>query len=762
MKSFNKLILVIVTLALFTLLDTTFVKAQGSEWHGPANNESWRIVAACPWGAIIDVVNRESDTDPGNQTYEEYVSNFVLEPSSARLTPRRQNPLLKIDAYPGTPANYFAAVGLPQNFKPSLHTVPYPGSEDGTFAGLYLYTRSVLLWSQRLPIGTEILISQTSEVYLTAIVQNNEDCDGVNNAVAVASSRTALETTTLSTGYDFIPTEYISYRLDIAPSDGALQLNNIPLTTGDTFSHTQLLGNQLFYASDNLTGTDSFTYTARATFRASINSLGEQAIDHLPTASTPSIRGGASQPSISADGSAVAFTFEGINLFAKDGSVVPGVDRVGTHVYRHNLTSDSRTTTAISVTPNGDALGNNPSSQPDISWDGQSVAYASLASDLLSANANGLCQSDTNGASDIYVNRFSTNRRSILPVGNVCAAMSQSSYVPAIGGDGSRYVVAHTFADLSPVVDSDANNTVDIFLNKEAHATSAQSTLRTAAGDIATGNGGSYLPDISADGRFIVFETDATYLGEGIALADTNGARDIMLRSVVDPSASDTFTPSIRISLTSQNEQAMGGGSFRPAISRFGNHIAFDSEATNLMRNHNGFLHVYVRDQQIFEDGLRSRPCTVPLSLNAVGEPANGHAYNASISADGRFVAFQSDATNLVEGDTNGVSDIFVVDRDADGDYSFYSDVTTCTPGPRRIFRVSIASDGTQANGPSSEPDISGNGDFVAFTSAATNLVQNDTNGIDDVFVHYIGFTGEVRFRRESQASQAYLPLVQQ
>ena len=92
----------------------------------------------------------------------------------------------------------------------------------------------------------------------------------------------------------------------------------------------------------------------------------------------------------------------------------------------------------------------------------------------------------------------------------------------------------------------------------------------------------------------------------------------------------------------------------------------------------------------------------------------------------------------------------------------FYSDVANCTPGPRRIFRVSIASDGTQANGPSSEPDISGNGDFVAFTSSAINLVSNDTNGIDDVFIHYIGFTGEVRFRRESQASQAYLPLVQQ
>ena len=140
-----------------------------------------------------------------------------------------------------------------------------------------------------------------------------------------------------------------------------------------------------------------------------------------------------------------------------------------------------------------------------------------------------------------------------------------------------------------------------------------------------------------------------------------------------------------------------------------------------------------------------SRAAIVALSLYRqtvrsclYSQTGNGASLNPSVSADGRYVAFESAATNLVVGDTNGVRDIFVVDRDADGDYSFYSDPETCSPGPSKITRVSIAGDGEQANNHSREAAISGNGAFVAFTSSATNLVIGDTNGIDDVFVHFI------------------------
>jgi Tol biopolymer transport system component len=110
---------------------------------------------------------------------------------------------------------------------------------------------------------------------------------------------------------------------------------------------------------------------------------------------------------------------------------------------------------------------------------------------------------------------------------------------------------------------------------------------------------------------------------------------------------------------------------------------------------------------------------TEPVSRAPDGTAADGTSATPSLSHDGRFVAFTSSATNLVPDDSNELPDVFV------------HDLRT-----RRTERVSVASSGAQANGASGEPSISADGRFVAFSSAATNLVPNDTNGADDVFVH--------------------------
>lgn len=133
--------------------------------------------------------------------------------------------------------------------------------------------------------------------------------------------------------------------------------------------------------------------------------------------------------------------------------------------------------------------------------------------------------------------------------------------------------------------------------------------------------------------------------------------------------------------------------------------------------------------------------CTIRVSENSAGEAGNGASSIPSISADGRFIAFQSDATNLITSDDNNATDIFVYDRDADEDFSFYRDETNCLPDFSQIFRVSIASDGTPGNGNSTNPQISGNGEFVQFDSLATNLVSGVSSG---TFVHYIGFTSQI------------------
>ncbi|MCX8072135.1 MAG: hypothetical protein N3C12_06765 [Candidatus Binatia bacterium] len=214
------------------------------------------------------------------------------------------------------------------------------------------------------------------------------------------------------------------------------------------------------------------------------------------------------------------------------------------------------------------------------------------------------------------------------------------------------------------------------------------------------GRAASAGPAMSADGRFVAFFSDAFDLVTG----DTNEARDIFVR---DREAGHTE----RASVSSSGEQANGPshrGGDNPAISSDGSIVAFDSDATNLVAGDtNGVTDVFVR--------VRTVGRTERVSVSSSGEQGNGASSSPSIDAAGRLVAFQSLATNLVEGDTNRVADIFVRDRE--------SGVTE---------RICSA---VQGNGPSSQPAISANGRFVAFVSAANNFAADDTNGALDVFV---------------------------
>jgi Tol biopolymer transport system component len=167
----------------------------------------------------------------------------------------------------------------------------------------------------------------------------------------------------------------------------------------------------------------------------------------------------------------------------------------------------------------------------------------------------------------------------------------------------------------------------------------------------------------------------------------------------------------LRVSISSSERQTNGPTYCCPAISAHGRHIAFQSDATNLVANDtNGLPDVFVRD--------RFTGTTERVSVTSRGSQSNGDSGFATMSNDGRYIAFSSDASNLVAGDTNGVTDVFVRDR---------ARATT--------HRVSLTSDGRQANGLSFDPNISGNGRYIAFISEAANLVPGDTNGLVDVFV---------------------------
>lgn len=216
----------------------------------------------------------------------------------------------------------------------------------------------------------------------------------------------------------------------------------------------------------------------------------------------------------------------------------------------------------------------------------------------------------------------------------------------------------------------------------------------------------SSQPAVNADGRFVAFRSNAANLIPG---GDANGNdSDVFIR---DRNAQVTEL----VSVNSDGIQA-DSTSFDPSISADGSLVAFSSNATNLAPASptNLVRNIYLRN--------RAAGTTEILSISTTGGPGNSASFNPVISADGRFVAYYTWATNLVPGgDANGsANDVLVYDR---------------TTGATEL--VSVNSAGVQANGSSSNPSISADGRFVAFYSSATNLAPGgDTNGsVFDVFV---------------------------
>jgi len=213
------------------------------------------------------------------------------------------------------------------------------------------------------------------------------------------------------------------------------------------------------------------------------------------------------------------------------------------------------------------------------------------------------------------------------------------------------------------------------------------------------GNGDSGCPSISADGRYVAFQSYASNLVPG----DTNEVGDVFVH---DRLTGQTTRVSVASDGTEGNDYSR-----RPSISADGRYVAFASLASNLVPGDtNGTWDVFVHDRLTGQ--------TTRVSVASGGAQGNSGSWCPSISADGRYVAFQSYASNLVPGDTNGVLDVFVHDR--------LTGQTT---------RVSVASDGTQGDSYSFGSSISADGRYVAFSSLASNLVPGDTNDKPDIFV---------------------------
>lgn len=281
----------------------------------------------------------------------------------------------------------------------------------------------------------------------------------------------------------------------------------------------------------------------------------------------------------------------------------------------------------------------------------------------------------------------------------------------------------------------------------------------------AEANASSNLSSINADGRFVVFESSASNLVAG----DTNGAWDVFVH---DRNTGATE----RVSVNSTEGQA-NNSSINPAISPDGRFVAFESTATNLVPGDaNGTTDVFVRDRQA---GTTER-----ISVNSSEIQGNSYSFKAVLSADGRFVAFASNATNLAANDTNGIWDIFVRDRqtgttervsvddagflyqespaiNADGRFVAYvaetADVANVLVRDRQTETteaVSVDSNEVGGNDHSFEPVLSADGRFVVFNSRASNLVPGDTNDLGDVFVRDRQMGATERVSVDSSESQ--------
>lgn len=280
---------------------------------------------------------------------------------------------------------------------------------------------------------------------------------------------------------------------------------------------------------------------------------------------------------------------------------------------------------------------------------------------------------------------------------------NDDSFNPQVSADG-RYVVFASNAD--NLVADDDNGVTDIFVRDRETGETLRASVNSD-GDEA--NFASFAPAISDDAHFIAFCSYATNLVGG----DDNNVVDVFYHSLTSrntylASRSVTGGPGDDVSCTPTDNILEARG---PDISEDGRYIVFESYASDLVGNDGN----NIRD--IFRYDT-SNVTTERVSLSIGGFPANADSSHPTISADGQRIAFASDATNLVDGDTNGYRDVFVRNLNTD-----------------RTRLISQHSNGTRGNGDSFEPEISDDGLFVVFSSFASNLVDDDTNNYLDVFI---------------------------
>lgn len=400
--------------------------------------------------------------------------------------------------------------------------------------------------------------------------------------------------------------------------------------------------------------------------------------------------------SVSADGRFVAFQSDADNLSNADNDGF-------TNIFLRDTQTNGTTLVSRQSAADGGAGANGVSGSASVSADGRFVVFLS--------SANNLSTVDNDPAQDVFVRDLQTDTTTLATreSGPGGAGADDSSFDPTISGDG-RYVAFQSAADNLSTVDD--NSLLNAFVRDLQIETTSLVSRQSAADGGAPATGAGNDPFISANGRFVAFESNA----DNLSSEDVDTVNNIYVRDL-----QDSVTTFVSRQSASDGGAGASTGSFDPALSGDGRFVAFETDAQNLSASDaDAAIDVFVRDIQTSTTLLASRQTGADG-----GAGADASSDEPSLSTDGRYVVFDSNADNLSNADNDAFVNVFVRDLQAQ--------TTTLAS------RQGAADGGVGADGHSQMTyhgaGISGDGRFVVFASDADNLSTADNNAFFNVFL---------------------------
>jgi hypothetical protein len=412
-------------------------------------------------------------------------------------------------------------------------------------------------------------------------------------------------------------------------------------------------------AFSGIAGAFDAAATHPRTTRESVSSTGAPAVGPVQSGT------------LSANGRFVVFSSSATNLTGASGM----------QVYRHDRTTGATTLVTVSKTGTASTVG---AIAAAISADGRFVAFASPGSDFVDG--------DTNGAMDIFLRDMNNGTTAMVSASQTGAPADLGAIVNNVAGkreisDDGRYVAFTSSA--TNLLPTSNNGKAQVYVKDMA---TGLVTRASVDGSNAVGNDASSAPSLSGNGRVVAFLS----LAANFSPLSTSHTTQIFVRDL--DAASTTLD-----SVSSAGAPVLSSPASSPALSFDGHYLAFETRAQLESRDRDaGTYDVYLRDRALHTTVLAS------VSPNAVGG-ADSRA--PSISADGRWVGFQSLDNLLVSGDANGMMDVFLYDRSTDA-----------------VTLVSVNDAGQQANAPSTSPSVSSDGRLVVLQTTASNLVTSPTS----------------------------------